>query len=365
MLAGTAAALRLLGLPGVAPLVAGRWAAVHGPVMVLGFVGTVVALERAVALRRPWGYASPALLGLGGLVSLSPAPPAVGRLALLAGSVVLVVVYARLWRRAPALPLVVEQLGALCGTVAAALWLVGVAVPFLTPWFVGFLVLTVLGERLELGAVGRAVRTLTPAARPLAAERLAVALAAAYVVVATLALVLPRPGYVLLGATLTVLVVTVLRGDVALRTVRADGLTRFMAVAMLAGYAWLVVAAGVWLVAGPVWQGRAYDAALHAVFLGFVLSMIMAHAPVILPAVVRRPLPYRPVLYGPLVLLHASLLVRVLAGDAWGVPVAVQVGGVLNVVALLGFVALAAAGVVVGPARTAAAPAARAEQVAA
>ena len=40
--------------------------------------------------------------------------------------------------------------------------------------------------------------------------------------------------------------------------------------------------------------GPAYDAVVHAVFLGFTLSMIMAHAPVILPAVLRRPLPYRP-----------------------------------------------------------------------
>lgn len=365
MLAGTTAALHLLGLPALAPPVAGRWAAVHGPLMVLGFVGTVVALERAVALRRPWAYAAPVLLGLGGLALLSPAPLLTGRLALLAGTLVLVAVYARLWRRAPAPPLVVQQLGAVCGAGAAALWLAGVAVPFLAPWFVGLLVLTVLGERLELAAVGRAVRPDGPGTRAQSADRVAVVLAAGYVVVAAVALVLPRPGYVLLGAVLAALAATVLRADVAWHTVRSHGLTRFMAVAMLAGYAWLLVTAGSWLVGGPVWQGRGYDAVLHAVLLGFVVSMVMAHAPVILPAVVRRPLPYRPVLYGPLVLLHASLLVRVLVGDAWGVPVAVQVGGVLGIVALLGFVVLAAASAVAGPVRNAAASAARPEQVAA
>lgn len=343
MLAGTAAALHLLGLGG--PHVAERWAAVHGPLMVLAFVGTVVALERAVALRSRWGYSSPALLGAGGLLLLSPAAPAVGRVALLAGTLALLGVSAGLWRRAAALPLAVQQLGAVCGTMAAALWVADAAVPFLAPWLVGFLVLTVLGERLELGAVGRAV------AGPggVGTDRLATVLAAAYVVAASAALAVPGPGYVVLGAVLLALVATVARDDVARRTVRASGQTRFMAVAMLAGYAWLLVAGGVWLVAGPAWQGPAYDAVLHAVFLGFVLSMVMAHAPVILPAVVRRPLPYRPAFYGPLVLLHASLVVRVLVGDAWGVPEAVLVGGVLNVVALLAFVALAAAGVVAGP----------------
>lgn len=31
----------------------------HGPLLVFGFLGTVISLERAVALRRPWGYLAP------------------------------------------------------------------------------------------------------------------------------------------------------------------------------------------------------------------------------------------------------------------------------------------------------------------
>jgi hypothetical protein len=65
----------------------------------------------------------------------------------------------------------------------------------------------------------------------------------------------------------------------------------------------------------------AYDAALHAFFIGFVFSMVFGHAPVILPAVLRVRYPYHPVLYAPLVLLHASLALRVLVSPplgAWG-----------------------------------------------
>jgi len=48
-------------------------------VMVLGFVGTVIALERAVALRRAAGFAAPALLGVGGLLVTSAAPLRLGQ----------------------------------------------------------------------------------------------------------------------------------------------------------------------------------------------------------------------------------------------------------------------------------------------
>ena len=45
-------------------------AAVHGPLMVSGFVGTLIGLERAVALGKKWAYTAPLLTGLGGLALL-------------------------------------------------------------------------------------------------------------------------------------------------------------------------------------------------------------------------------------------------------------------------------------------------------
>ena len=342
LLAGLNGALLLLGLP--APLRADRLEQVHGPLMVLGFVGTVIALERAVALRALLGYLAPVLLGGGGLLTLTPAPLWLGQLLLLAGSIGLFLLYTRIWRRQAAAPLVVETIGAVMAIGAAGLWLSGVAVPFLAPWLVGFLVLTVLGERIELGGVHLRLATGAP---PVVTW--AVVSVLGYLASAAIALVWPAVGYRLLGLALLAAVGLVLSIDVARRTVRTAGLTRYMAVAMLAGYGWLIVAAGIWFLAGPVFQGPGYDAVLHAVFLGFVISMIMAHAPVILPAVIRRPLPYRPVLYVPLALLHLSLLLRVLVGDAWDVPRAVQIGGVANIVGVLGFLVLAVVSVLLPP----------------
>ena len=50
LLAGLDAALTLSGARAGSP----RLADLHGPLMVLAFLGTVIALERAVALRQAW-----------------------------------------------------------------------------------------------------------------------------------------------------------------------------------------------------------------------------------------------------------------------------------------------------------------------
>ena len=49
----------------------------HGPLMVSGFLGTLISLERSVALNAAWAYAAPLLTGTGAIVlSASPSSPA-------------------------------------------------------------------------------------------------------------------------------------------------------------------------------------------------------------------------------------------------------------------------------------------------
>lgn len=330
LLAGLDAALMLLGLP--APVSAARLPDVHGMLLVLGFVGTLISLERAVALGHRAGYLAPGLLGAGAVLLVSPAPLPVARAALLGGTVALVVVYVPLWRRQRDDAVLVQALGAVLATGAATLWLADVAVPTLLPWLVGFVVLTIAGERLELARIA-----MGPGA-----GRILVLLSAALVVTVTASLLWPALGTPAVGLGLVVLVAWLATHDVARRTVLSRGQVRFMAASMLAGYFWLAVAGAVWAVGGPAAEGVRYDAVVHAVFLGFTLSMVMAHAPVILPAVLRRPMPYHPVMLVPAAMLHASLALRLWVGDALGVPLAWQVGGALNIASLLGFVAVVA-----------------------
>jgi hypothetical protein len=69
--------------------------------------------------------------------------------------------------------------------------------------------------------------------------------------------------------------------------------------------------------------------------------MVFGHAPVILPAVLRIPLPYRPLLYAPLALLHATLVLRI-AGDFAASSALRAWGGAGNVAAIALFILTAA-----------------------
>jgi hypothetical protein len=142
----------------------------------------------------------------------------------------------------------------------------------------------------------------------------------------------------ILGGGLLATATWLARNDVARRTVRQRGLTRFMAVALLGGYVWLAIGGVLGIALAPAAPGVRYDAMLHAVFLGFVLSMVFAHAPVIFPAILGVPLRYRSTFYVHVALLHASLSLR-LTGDLvddlarWRVW-----GGLLNAACLALFV---------------------------
>jgi hypothetical protein len=81
--------------------------------------------------------------------------------------------------------------------------------------------------------------------------------------------------------------------------------------------------------------------------LGFVFAMVFGHAPIIFPAVLRVAVPYTPWFYGPLVLLHVSLGLR-MAGDATSSFALTRWGALLSALALIAFVANTSAAVVRG-----------------
>lgn len=344
LLSGLDAALLLLGLP--APVSTERLSQVHGVVLVLGFVGTVIVLERATALGRWIGFAAPGLLGTGAVMLVIDAVPLpAAKTVLVAGTAAFTALYLPLWRRQRDAALLTQLLAAALSCAAAILWLGDVPVARLMPWLIAFIVLTIAAERVELARITMGAG---------AGGRL---LLAAWSTTAALvvSLIHADAGAMLLGAVLAVLTGWLVRHDVARRTISARGVTRFMAACMLAGYAWLAVAAGILLFGHPGGQA-AYDAVLHAVFLGFTISMIMAHATTILPAVLRISLPYRAVMWVPMLLLHAGLILRIGFGDGLGGQAAWQLGGVLNIAALLLFLLVAVGSAIAGPTQRRPAP---------
>ncbi|MGO1539159.1 MAG: hypothetical protein ACTHW3_07280 [Leucobacter sp.] len=336
LLAGLNAGLLLLGLP--APVTTTRLPEVHGVLLVLGFVATLIALERATALGRWYGFAVPGVLGLGGVLLVVDAVPlVVGQSMLVAGTAAFAVLYIPLWRRRFDNELLVQLLAAALACLAAILWLSGASMDRVIPWLFAFVVLTIAAERVELASISMA---------PGASNRL---LIHAWSITVALIIGVPMPqlGAILLGVTLLALVIWLLIHDVARRTIRAKGVTRYMAACLLGGYVWLVVAGVILLFGFP--SGRpAYDAAAHAVFLGFTMSMIMAHATTILPAVLGIRLPYHPLFWVPAVTLHVSLVIRIWFGDGFDIVAAWHFGGVLGVIALLLFMVTAIGSAVAG-----------------
>jgi hypothetical protein len=266
----------------------------HGALMVSAFFGTLISLERAVALERSWAYAAPLCAGLSGIVLLAGFGIAGTALMAVAAALFFVSNIVVLQRQRS-----LETATLLAG---AAAWLAGNLMVFYgqaaVPWWIAFFALTIGAERLELSRYlrrGPAVRV-------------------AFMLLAAAILVLP-PFPAALGAVLVLLALWLSVFDLARVTVRQSGLPRYVAVCLLAGYFWLAVGGALMALS------LGYDAALHAIFVGFVFSMVFGHAPVILPAVLRVRFPYSPFLYLPLVLLHASLALRVTVSTgigAWG-----------------------------------------------
>jgi hypothetical protein len=337
LIAGLFGALVLLGVAGPTP--AARLGGSHGLLMSFGFLGTLIALERAVALGRAWGYVAPLATGAAGVALVAGAPALLATTLIATASVVYLAMYLVFLGQDRALHTWVQAAGALGWVLAAALLQAGRPVGDAVPALAALLILTVAGERLELARTA----LLTPVRRRLFLA--AVVPFGAGVVAATW---LPDLGLRLGGLGLLLLAAWLARFDIARRTVRIPGVTRFIALCLLAGYAWLAVGGAAWLAFGATAPALARDAMLHALFLGFVISMVYGHAPVILPSVLRVPLPYRPWFYGHLALLHAGLLVRVIVGDLFTISEAWQVGGVLTVVSMLTFVLASVAAAIGG-----------------
>jgi hypothetical protein len=260
----------------------------------------------------------------------------------LAGSVVLLLATLSVLQRQRENFVVMLAVAAACWSVGTALWATGAAVHEVVVWWLGFLVLTIAGERLELS---RFMPPSTAALRwfALITALLLLALAGSLFGVwrAEASTNWAVRGF---GLGLLALAGWLARFDIARRTVRQSGLTRYIALCLLSGYGWLALGGAVMAVAGLQPGQPSYDAALHALLLGFVFSMVFGHAPIVFPAVLRVSLPYHRVFYAPLLLLHASLALRLL-GDAGGSFVLTRWGALGSALALAAFVIVMASAV--------------------
>ena len=271
----------------------------HGNLMVNVFLGSLIMLERAVTFRQWWVRLLP-LVNATALLFLLTGRfyPAQGLL--LAGSAGFVALCLWLYARHRELHYFVFVVAAICLTVGNALLLASGSFPMAAGWWIAFLLLTIVAERLELSKF----LPRTTAQRSLLLACLSGVLPG---------LLLPRPaGTWFLALALAGTGFWLLRFDMARHSLRVPGAHRYSARLLLAGFCWLPVTSLLLLLQPQLPYG--YDAVLHAFFIGFVFSMIFSHAPVILPAILKKRLQvYQPVLFVWFGLLQLSLLLRIAA----------------------------------------------------
>ena len=336
--------------------------------MVYGFLGTAICLERAVAINSRWAYLSPATSALAGIAAIviSQSPAVANFIATLPlpaylsrilpgyqsqrmlpavlwtiSMITLVMIYRHVWKeRQASYAVLIQLIGACVGLCGILLWMRGLEVALIMPWWLFFLVLTIIGERLELARLAFSETT----------EKRILVWVGALLISLALTLIVPLVAYPLLGISLAALAIDMGYHDVARKTINIPGIPRLSAVAMLAGYGWALLPAALWITAPPTFSGYGYDAIVHALTVGFAVSMVIAHAPVIIPSVIRREVPYHLSMWVPLVLFHLSLLIRFLSG-AREAALPWRFGGSLGVCAFLLFVVTTASVTIVNTRR--------------
>ncbi|GAB4382944.1 MAG: hypothetical protein Kow0075_14960 [Salibacteraceae bacterium] len=337
--------LRLLPLPlvlfGLVLGVVGGWirlgwqialpnaAYLHGLLMTGGFLGTLITLERTVSMPSSWWRMFPAVAALSTVFFLA-GHKQLGIAALLVGNSGLLAVYVIQLSRHKDAYWYLLLMGGMCWLIGNLMvWRTGLVAAG-TTWWVAFIFLTIVGERLEL-------------TRYLNVPGWAKGLLWLLMAVLVVGVALPfhaATGAVMMGVSSIGAALWLLRFDMARVGIRKAGFHRYVATGLLVGYGWLLVN-GCLLLLSPSHRYY-YDLYLHTFFLGFAFSMIWAHAPIIFPAILKATVrPYHPALWFFWSLFQLTLIGRILFTLLENGEMRQWLGGVNGVTILLMFAAMA------------------------
>lgn len=303
-------------LAAVVNLIAGIWAGLvrigwdlpvsslavhHGALMVGGFLTTLIILEKVIPLKKKLAYAIPVISALSLFIAV-PGYYHIGLYFLLAGSIGLFIIHAwYIYMYPHELTMLLMLIGACCLITGNAMLIHSKFYPAAFPWWMGFLLFTITAERLELSKflpVTKSVKILL----------------LSFMALFVAGLIIPFHSFGKYASGLSMILISIwmMRHDVMRIGVKKKDLTKFSAVALLLANMWLLVD-GLLLML-PSDSAYSYDILVHVFFIGYTLSMIFAHGPIILPGVLGfSAKPFHPVLYVWLGLLQLSLLLRLIA----------------------------------------------------
>ncbi|MBT3314678.1 MAG: hypothetical protein HN390_08690 [Anaerolineae bacterium] len=314
------------------------WRMAHGPLMISGFLGTLISIERAVALNKSWLYTGPVLSAAGGIYYVAGGEDIIGALLMLAGSLGLVVIFIVILKQHREDYTVVMALGAVALFIGMLLWILGNSIASIVSWWSAFLVLTIVGERLELS------RLMRPSKSRRIMGQITVGI---YLLGLIFTFFSSNTGTRIASLGMLLMALWLLRFDIARFTIRKKELVRFVAVCLMSGYVWLGVGGLIGLYSGYRYAGPIYDAFLHTVFVGFTFSMIFGHAAIIFPSILMLPVKYSPKFYYPLALLHISLIMRIFGDLTYTHSIRLW-GSTLNAIAILLFLMIMGSTIIKG-----------------
>ncbi|KOF02562.1 hypothetical protein OB69_11595 [Roseivirga seohaensis subsp. aquiponti] len=272
----------------------------HGVLMLGGFLGSLICFEKAVATKRNWAFLVPASSGLSVLAFLFN-QAYLGYLLQIVASIGLVCIYIFLAKQSQENYILLMLIGAMCWLAGNVLLLKTHFYPTVFPWWIAFILFTIVGERLELS-------------RFLPLKMWSKYLLVGLLIATLIGFMLPYHGMgrTVVASGIAGLALWLLRFDLARILLKKKGHYLYTGVCLTLGYVWLF-ASGLFMVF--VSSGAfAFDALLHSYFLGFAISMIFAHGPIIFPSLLNKTgHRFHSILWFWMVVFQASVAVRIFA----------------------------------------------------
>ncbi|HEY0656212.1 MAG TPA: hypothetical protein VGD65_23925 [Chryseosolibacter sp.] len=295
----------------------------HGAIMVGGFLGTLIILEKIIPLKRHILYAVPIISGAS-VVLFFIGQPVYSIASLVVASAGLSIIFFIYWIREKSSIYFLMLAGAICWFTGNLLLLIHNFYPISLPWWMAFVLLVITAERMEL------MKFL-----PVSNYQKLIFMGMLLAFVTGCLISFHGVGNYVASFSLVGISIWLMRNDVVGLNLKKKDLPRYVGVALLSGYFALLLS-GIFL---PLLteQPLGYDILVHSFFIGFVFSMIFAHGPIILPGVLGLSVkPYHSVFFIWLALLHASWIIRAISNITLDMQLR-KYSGLMSGMAIIGY----------------------------
>ncbi len=295
----------------------------HGLIMIGSFLGTLILIERIVSFKKFWLYLIPLVNALS-LPAFFFHQERLALVCLLIGSTGLLMVYLMTYQKYKEKYILIMMVGGALLVTGLIMLLIYHRYPVAVPYWIGFLLLTILGERIDL-------------AKFLPRNKIKEPLIWIFIIIFIFGLFshYRQAGHLLTGLGMILIASWLMRFDIVNKSMKSHGIHQYIGLTLFSGYIWLFIS-GLFMVLN-LDLVYFYDAILHSFFLGFTFLMIFAHAPIIFPGVAGLSItPFHKSLYFWMILLNVSLLFRILT-DLFFLNYLRQISGFLNGMILIGF----------------------------